>query len=145
MSLILRASSLVACAPSRVHNQQRHATTVYAFKKGEKSGIHDPAGPTGSWGTGEGIARKERKAQEENFVRQEHNLAQTDTRAEVRKGEHPPGHSSVNRPEVVSHQLQEMADEAADEEYSHMGRLQKWFMELKAMLYEWTRGGVEPL
>jgi hypothetical protein len=136
---------LRSCYSRRVYRPKRHICVVYAFKKGERSGIHDPAGPTGSWGAGESVARRERKAQEQEFVNEERKLEAEETRAESRSGNHVVGRSTVDRQVAVGSEMQEIADEVADEEYSHMNRLQKWFMELKAALYEWTKSGVEPL
>lgn len=136
---------LRVCPSRQCPRPKRRVCLVYAFKKGERSGIHDPAGPTGSWGAGESVARRERKAQEQEFVNEERKLEAEDARAENRSGNHVVGRSTVDRPVAVNSEMQEIADEVADEEYSHMNRLQKWFMELKAALYEWTKSGVEPL
>lgn len=106
------------------------------------SGIHDPAGPTGSWGAGEGNARKEKLAQEQAFGIQKKDVASEALRSEQRSG-HSPGHVSVSKVAAVDNEMEEMADEKADEEYSHMGRIQKWIMEVKAALYSWLRSGLE--
>lgn len=137
----------------------RRSTTVYAFKKDGKSGIHDPAGPGSSWGSGEGKARQEKMAQEEGFRVGKEDLVAKDIRSDQKKGSHLPGHSAVDRPAVVSAELQEMAQEKveeiaekadeelkkADEEYEHMSKTQKWWMELKNALYSFLKSGYEPL
>jgi hypothetical protein len=123
---------------------------VQAFHKDERSGIHDPAGPAGSWGQGERVSRREHAAQEESFQRQGAALGAEDARAERRHGSHPAGHvGGLDRQRQVGAEMAEVAEEradaAADEEYSHMGRLQKWALEAKAWLYAWLKTGVEPL
>ena len=34
---------------------------------------------------------------------------------------------------------------ASDDEWEHMSRPQKWWMDAKALLYSWLKTGVEPL
>lgn len=112
---------------------------------GDRSGIHDPAGPVGGWGAGEKKSQQERVAQEDSFKLQEREVANQMMRSEQRSG-HQAGHAIVgDRAHLVSRELQEMEDEKADEEYSHMGRVQKWIMEAKGALYAWLKTGVEPL
>ena len=128
---------------------RRHIHTPLASRHGERSGIHDPAGPTGSWGQGERIARKEQAAQEEAFGVRGAALEAQEVRSEHRQGAHPPGHAHVDRAAAVRKEMgemgQEKADAAADEEYSHLSRLQKWFLELKGALYAFLKTGWEPL
>ena len=68
-----------------------------------------------------------------------------------------PGHISNVPRDRIDNEIEEVESEAqsevqegkaqyaSDEEYAHMGRLQKWFMEAKATLYEFLKSGVEPL
>ena len=51
-------------------------------KSGDRSGLHDPAGPAGSWGTGAEKGRKEKAAQEEAFVMQERVAAAQESRSD---------------------------------------------------------------
>lgn len=124
---------------------RKTATYVNAFKKDGKSGIHDPSGPGGgSWGDGERKARQEKIAQEESFRVGKDDLTRKDIRSEQKIGNHPPGHSAVDRPAAVSKEMEEMADEKADEEYAHLSKSQKKLMELKNALYNYLKTGYEP-
>ena len=123
----------------------RRTVVVQAFKKDGRSGIHDPAGPAGSWGAGESKARQERRAQEQSFQLDEQHLANTDNRSDQRAGNHLPGHAGVDRVAAVNAELAEMAEEKANEEYENMPKAQKWLMEAKNALYSWLKTGVEPL
>jgi hypothetical protein len=120
-------------------------TAVNAFKKDGKNGIHDPAGPAGSWGAGENKARLERQAQEEGFRVENEDLHKKDIRADQKSGHHPPGHSTVDRPAAVSKELKELDEEKADEDYEHLSKIQKKLMEVKNALYSFLKSGYEPL
>lgn len=126
--------------------QPKHVSVKpHSGKRDGQSGIHDPAGPQNSWGAGEARARQERLAQEEGFRLSEQNLSDEDARADQRVGNHGPGHVGVNRVAAVDSQLKEIAGERSDDEWEHMPKTQKWFMELKNALYSWLKTGVEPL
>lgn len=142
----LLATSRPLVTPQRVApRKSRTSVHVSAFKKDGKSGIHDPSGPAGSHGTGEMKARRERLAQEEGFQLNEQEIVKEDNRAEQRAGNHLPGHAGVNKVAAVNAELQEMAEEKANEEYENMSKVQKWLMEAKNALYSWLKTGVEPL
>lgn len=132
--------SLGAPRPAR-----RTVSPVFASKKGGRGGIHDPAGPTGSVGAGEANARKEQLAQEESFRVAGQHLAAEDLRSSQRAGGHAPGSAGVDRIAAASAELREIDEERAQEEWDHMGRVDKWFMEAKNLLYSWLKTGVEPL
>ena len=125
----------------------RPTFSLHAFKKdAEKSGIHDPSGPVGEWGSGNAKSKQQFQAQEEKFAREQQHMAAENIRAEQRLGGHSPGHTTVNKIAAVDAEFQEVAKEkAADDEYAHMGRLEKLFMEAKGVLYSWLKTGVEPL
>lgn len=123
---------------------RRHKRISIVYADG-KNGIHDPAGPTGSWGAGDANSRKERLAQEESFRVGKEDLTKKDIRSDQKKGNHVPGHAAVDRPAVVSKELEEMAEEKADEEYEHMSEVQKKSMELKNVFYNFLKTGYEPL
>jgi hypothetical protein len=127
---------------ARPVRRQRPIFTVYADGK---NGIHDPAGPIGSWGAGDANARKERLAQEESFRVGKEDLTKNDIRSDQKKGKHIPGHAAIDRPAVVSKELEEMAEEKADEDYEHMSEVKKKSMELKNVLYNFLKTGYEPL
>lgn len=122
--------------------QKRIAMTICADGK---SGIHDPAGPIGSWGAGDANARKERLAQEESFRVGKENLTKKDIRSDQKKGNHVSGNAAIDRPAVVSKELEEMAKEKDDEDYEHMSEVQKKSMELKNVFYNFLKAGYEPL
>lgn len=50
---------------------------------------------------------------------------------------------ALQTPPVPRAEQQDMT--ASDDEWEHMSRPQKWWMEAKALLYSWLRTGVEPL
>jgi hypothetical protein len=136
----LAPHSLIRSRPGR-----KTSAVVYSFKKDGNSGIHDPSGPSGSWGAGEGKSRQERMAQEESFRVGKEDLDRKDIRSDQKLGHHPPGHSAVDRPAAVAKELQEMEEEKADDEYAHLGGVQKKLMKVKNALYSFLKSGYEPL
>jgi hypothetical protein len=46
---------------------------------------------------------------------------------------------------VPQAEQQDIDATASDDEWAHMSRPQKWWMEARALLYSWLRTGVEPL
>ena len=106
-------------------------------------------------GSGERLAKPHQAGQEEAA-----RLRAADLEAQSRRSEHAGGHAvsasgvagaareaaaRTELSEVAGERAEAAAEAAADEEYSHMGRVQKWLMEAKAALYAWLKTGVEPL
>ncbi|PSC70467.1 hypothetical protein C2E20_6157 [Micractinium conductrix] len=143
------AATRPACAQAPPVSKRRlvvHASRQEGSPNNGRSGIHDPPG----WGQRGNAPKSMEAGLEQQRQLQAQHLGSAQKRSS--QAAHPGG-VGIDRFGAANKEILEVEKEkagmreesASDDEWAHMSKPLKWWMEAKAVLYSWLRTGVEPL
>jgi hypothetical protein len=173
-STLARASARLAPAPPRARARLAVRASKDSSKgSGQRSGIHDPAGPAGSWGRGEATGHKHGAAEGDKNAVARGKLEGQERRSGPRAAGRAHG---LDRERAARHEFGEMEAERAAErapaaegvpvgapgsegssaagaeasdadtgEHPHLSAVERLWLKGKGALWTYTASGVEPL
>jgi hypothetical protein len=155
-----RASARLAPAPPRARARLAVRASKDSSKgAGQRSGIHDPAGPAGSWGRGEATGHKHGAAEDVKNAAARAKLSGQERRS---SGARAAGRAhGLDRERAARHEFGEMEAEraaerapaaeenveveASDADAEHLSAVERLWLKGKEALWSYTASGVEPL